>query len=1456
METMIMSQAFTQATQPRRGGGTEKFVDALIKFQSKHPDNLDGVSETSKKAVISNLRILGNDSKWQPLGRLLIQMCSEDRGRRLFEFTHSIFGLCPLLPDGVEIEHLLLKTIKFLIDVLIKADVSVPDFFGMYNDLIVQLENVSNDGFLRLVEHISEQLEDKKQNEDEFDNGQENVENENRTVAGKTDKSTENNLNFNQRWRDFVTVLIKKIRDVKEIEYELEIQSGSEAVDKILFHWLQICDNVDAFELLAEIANSLGSTSPSIDRFCDEIIAEEIGVDMSSTDISAEKRRRTCLTWKSVILTTKTDKDRMGRLWNGVVSAWEIGEEEEREKQEKREVSENLNKCLQVGKKVLSGNVESAKRFLGVIRNEKYRILSSEFGLALALVQCGLDRNDALADMKKTLQKLFRIKEQAEECVWMNEIVCGRLSRLVDLQLRILTEHFQSNDQLRRILTRPVFSLMLSLLDTPAYQKQVVVVDGKVVDGCSLWLLSRDILSIISQSQIDMASQLSLLFQAIASASNNSSALILIDVLRELVRKCSVEILNNSKLIDGLFDYVCRMRRDIAVSLIRCLLPIINTRPQLRNALFKSLKKDLLCESTVCSAVPIVLMLLRSVSKRREDGGGGQFDHSFSQSFGSFSTQTLNSMGCKKNVDQEVGLELIGIVRRCLWQPATTKIALYDGICDLATQTTTMLNQFLDMMVSHAKVVPEWKKDEMIVMSGSITQLVEPMPHLIQTVECLISELTCFDPEFKLDGTQLLLKQATTQMETWVALAMRRDVCDFGLDRNVEWTTGTSNGRSSLLFAQMMLSTYDVLIEHMWRRVEALEKKEDADKLVILLNRRKEIDKLYKEKTTKKEKDGKDKEKEEKIQLDTSQTEILTSSKTLASIMKTLTEEVTEEDDNNTSLKLRTEILLDVRMELIEWAVSRAEVLSRSIVKEYKPLHSILSGTNSLISLSKSLIDFYIGTNCPAWVNDIETGTPLKTKAIESYCNIIQHLAIKYKQTPSRVTMMWFEEKEGEDEETRKKRQEPNILALRQAHFLSCRLFRQILNIENEDIEDEKKPKTHYEQQGKEILKAATAVLSLTKNVKVWTSLFARVAKVLEEETFYNNQMLRDYCKFVTVCGLRCGGGEDKSTSAEMLKIMEGILEFLSEEQEDGEELKYHFISRHTLNIAIEFQFTYVEKTLSLIREALVFQKNFFVKPPVFDEMLNGLLVKCIEVTELISRVLQIFVQYKMMQERVTEIMTNYFSTIQMAVVLLQNLTKGWGREMKEWESVSTLATLVKKKLTPILAMVDDHIGFSKGKEEMKKKISQKTRYAKSKRDEKLFSQFSQEREAVQHSILVLCKLIKDDRFDLQIKNNSVGYRDFRIDMDVIRSKLGEAGASENIQEPTSKRRRREQSAVGSDGTVEDTTISRSSAEPQNEDEEEEEEEARAAEPSVSAVKQENVEEDEEEEERGISPVF
>ncbi|CAI5438165.1 unnamed protein product [Caenorhabditis angaria] len=1078
---MTSQVVFTQlgSSQIKPGGKTDKFIDVLIKMNEK-TKSLDSLSETAKKSLIFNLSVLKDETKWKKMSDLFLEQVDCDRASRLSAFAHAWFNMIYALPEHEDVEILAVNMLIFLIDVMMKKDVAIPKFFLMYNDFESQLSKLRVENVKAIVSHITEII--KRIGENEENEGTENLK-----IA-----------RFNQRWKDFVALVIRRVADFELFEFNDQEIDGKEAAREILFMWIRLTQNQDAFELLVDISSSNSFLVPINERFCDEVIAEEISIDLEKDEtIEEEKKRRIEMTWKAIILTKVIDKDRHTNLWNAIITAWKIPDDI-------TEIEENTQvfvKCLYIGKKVLSTSVDVAKKFLGLIRTEKYRLLESQIAFALAIIQCGFDRNDSLADMKKTLQKLFRAGELAEECVWMSENVCGKLLWKVDSQLKGLVKLMEKNEELRAILTEPLFVLMISLLETPAYQKQVVIVDGKVADGCSLWILAKHILSEICVSQASMSNMLSHLFQTIGSASSNNSALILIDVLRVVVKKWSVEILNNSKLIDGLFDYVCRMRRDIAVSLIRCLLPIINSRRQLRESLFKSLKKDLLNDSTVCSAVPILLMLLRSVSKKK-GGGGGQFDHSMSQSFGSFSTQSLNAMGCKKNIDANVGLELIGIVRKCLQQPVTTKIELYNGICELATQSSTMVSQFLDMLLSHASNLPEWNMTEMITANKSVVQLNEPLPHFIQTIECLMGELSFADPDFQQEGTEEILNKSKEFIDSWILLATRKDIDDLGLDRNSDWNTNNISGKTHFLFAQMMLSVYDVLIEHLWRRIDGNDEKSDCDRLVALMNRRKELDNIYRERLLNR-KETKTSDGEKQTPLDTSQTDILTSAKTLASVMtKLLTANSNADAGNNTTINVRPEILANVQMELLYWTVQRAKGLSNTIVKEYRPLHSIVSGTNSLISLSKSLLEFYVGNEIPDWMNEIETGSVVKTLAIESYANIIQFLTIKYKSTPAKIAMTWFEEIEGEDEEARKKRQEPNILILRHAHSLSCGLFRHVLRNENDDISAEKKANPMHEAQGKAILKATTNVLMMTKNVKVWTNLFKRAVKILEKHNF------------------------------------------------------------------------------------------------------------------------------------------------------------------------------------------------------------------------------------------------------------------------------------------------------------------------------------------------------------------
>lgn len=128
----------------------------------------------------------------------------------------------------------------------------------------------------------------------------------------------------------------------------------------------------------------------------------------------------------------------------------------------------------------------------------------------------------------------------------------------------------------------------------------------------------------------------------------------------------------------------------MGISLVRALLPIIVQRSELVEAIVIHMKQYVLCETTVFTALPILLLLLRSSTAR-----AAVRDDQFSQSFATFSTQvfsnhfyrmstnvhflfqTLNAMGVPLSGRTEVALEITSVLSRSLSQAAETRALLY-----------------------------------------------------------------------------------------------------------------------------------------------------------------------------------------------------------------------------------------------------------------------------------------------------------------------------------------------------------------------------------------------------------------------------------------------------------------------------------------------------------------------------------------------------------------------------------------------------------------------------------------------------------------------------------------------------------------------------------------------------------------------------------------------------------
>ncbi|VDM63987.1 unnamed protein product [Angiostrongylus costaricensis] len=215
------------------------------------------------------------------------------------------------------------------------------------------------------------------------------------------------------------------------------------------------------------------------------------------------------------------------------------------------------------------------------------------------------------------------------------------------------------------------------------------------------------------------------------------------------------------------------------------------------------------------TVVPILMLIFRSFSKQPKVIAGSQL----SQSFATFSSQSLQAMGCKRKTDETVCLEVIGLLKRCLTQWTPTKTAVYLGFAEEGKRNSPMAGQCLDFLVSHAATAPEWKAETMCLTAGGVVTLVEPLPHLIQAIQCLLSEEVVADvAPVKTQIGVNVQKNANDLIDSWVLKASNEDVHDLGVDKLSEWNPATARGCANMLFAHMMLNVYDVLIEHEWSR--------------------------------------------------------------------------------------------------------------------------------------------------------------------------------------------------------------------------------------------------------------------------------------------------------------------------------------------------------------------------------------------------------------------------------------------------------------------------------------------------------------------------------------------------------------------------------------------------------------------------------------------------------------
>ncbi|VDM64645.1 unnamed protein product [Angiostrongylus costaricensis] len=460
---------------------------------------------------------------------------------------------------------------------------------------------------------------------------------------------------------------------------------------------IQLCDSEQILPLLETHSGSLAVPSLSNRRLSmDDMIAKYL--DERALEDLLDVEQRPTVTSKCVNLLRVLDNKRLLRVLRGVVLAWP--------KKRAVEPAVGLMSCVHEMVKVTRDHRNIGKTCVNLYKSEPGLLMCSEFGFLLAFALCKIDRykTSMLLELTKTFQKLWTFRENVHEFGWIENSGLGEVVDIVEDQVTCLVKRLGEDVEAFDLLSDPTVLLLQSLLKLPS-TIEITIVDGRVADGYPIWLFASKVLvKLVISRRKELGANLAMIIELVTTSSTSVS-FICVDMLVDIVRQCTLDVLNNWRELETLFKNICYIRRDISVSLGNLL--------------------DLRHANTV---VPILMLIFRSFSKQPKVIAGSQL----SQSFATFSSQSLQAMGCKRKTDETVCLEVIGLLKRCLTQWTPTKTAVYLGFAEEGKRNSPMAGQCLDFLVSHAATAPEWKAEAMCMTAGGVVTLVEPLPHLIQ----------------------------------------------------------------------------------------------------------------------------------------------------------------------------------------------------------------------------------------------------------------------------------------------------------------------------------------------------------------------------------------------------------------------------------------------------------------------------------------------------------------------------------------------------------------------------------------------------------------------------------------------------------------------------------------------------------------------------------------------------
>ncbi|CAG2245059.1 FANCI [Mytilus edulis] len=473
---------------------------------------------------------------------------------------------------------------------------------------------------------------------------------------------------------------------------------------------------------------------------------------------------------------------------------------------------------------------ELGREFIKLLKSNQMRSAAqvlSPFNFALALCLARIHRfEDQIYDLIKTMiLKSFKDGEKQSSSQWVREIVQDTC-HVEEFALETIKNSKYGWDHVIQGLVHLGFLLMDSFGPKAIFgriETSTVPQTGPTHLACHLG--SQILLNTFKQHEMVRAEILDQIFNRVVTKATTPVSHYM-DLLSSAVLSAPQILLESTPKVREMLDYLSFLSPVSAEALLMAIHPLLKLSLTLKDSLILILRKAMFSRQLDARKIGLQGFLL--ILKHFKVLGGLPSSQS-SQQFSSSQVQVDIHARYNPASNEALCLEIMGNLRRVLSQQVDVRLILYQGLYDALCRNTQLQGPVLDLLKTQFKkyyepsedVNPPYKLDLCISAQGDQVFLAEPLAHLICCIQLCLTKIMDIRRQTNGDDEEEDVTRSHTELEdimdSLVKRMIKSEMEDFELDKSADFSPNNSVGVKNKLFAILVMGTYEVLIEYIFR---------------------------------------------------------------------------------------------------------------------------------------------------------------------------------------------------------------------------------------------------------------------------------------------------------------------------------------------------------------------------------------------------------------------------------------------------------------------------------------------------------------------------------------------------------------------------------------------------------------------------------------------------------------